>query len=160
VPKAFVESRSAKPRGKLTRYPVGTVATLHHATRRVFAVAYSRMGNDLVAQSSVPELGASLENLWDAVYLHGQLKPLAIPLIGSGLSRTRASYDDLLAMIVSSFAASSRRRYISPELRVIIHQPAFERIRVAEILKSVREDAAHAEEGRRTTDDETGRQRA
>jgi hypothetical protein len=61
-------------------------------------------------------------------------------------------------MIVSSFVASSRRRYISPELRIIIHQPAFERIRVAEILESVREDAARAEEGKRTPDDGTGRQ--
>jgi DNA-binding SARP family transcriptional activator len=152
VPKASVEQRSAKPRGKLTRYPIGTVATLHHATRRVFAVAYSRMGNDLIAQSSVPELRASLENLWQAVYLHGQLNPVAMPLVGSGLSRTRASHDDLLAMIVSSFVASSRRRYIGPELRVIIHEPAFEKIRVAEILKSIRDDTARFGNEEGTTD--------
>ena len=137
VPKESVETRSAKPRGKLTRYPVGTVATLHHATRRVFAVAYSRMGNDLVAQSSISMLGASLDRLWDAVYLHGQLKPVAMPLIGSGLSRTHASPDDLLAMIVSSFAASSRARYACPELRVIVPPATFDKTRAAEVLGSV-----------------------
>ena len=135
-----MERRSDKPRGKLTRYPLGTVATLHHPTRRVFAVAYSRMGNDLVAQSTLPTLNTSLENLWEAVYLHGQLKPVAMPLVGSGLSRTGASYEDLLAMIVSSFVASSRARYFCPELRVVVHQAAFDKLRVAEVLKSVAAD--------------------
>jgi Domain of unknown function (DUF6430)/Bacterial transcriptional activator domain len=138
VPKESVETRSAKPRGKLTRYPVGTVATLHHATRRVFAVAYSRMGNDLVAQSSIAMLSASLDRLWDAVHLHGQLKPVAMPLIGSGLSRTHASPADLLAMIVGSFMASSRARDACPELRIIVPQATFDKTEAAEILRSAR----------------------
>jgi DNA-binding SARP family transcriptional activator len=138
VPRESVESRSAKPRGKLTRYPIGTVATLHHATRRVFAVAYSRMGNDLVAQSSMAMLSASLDHLWDAVHLHGQLKPVAMPLIGSGLSRTHSSPADLLAMIAGSFVASSRARYACPELRVIVPPPAFDKTRAAEVLRAVR----------------------
>jgi DNA-binding SARP family transcriptional activator len=138
VPKVAVESRSAKPRGKLTRYPVGTVAALYHATRRVFAVAYSQMGNDLMAQSSPPMLRLSLDNLWDAVYRHGQLKPVAMPLIGSRLSRTGASYEELLIMIVRSFLASSRARYLGPELRVVIPQPLFDQIKISEVLKAVR----------------------
>ena len=147
VPRACVEKRSAKARGKLTRYPLGTVATLHLATRRVFAVAYSKMGNNLIAQSSLPVLEDSLESLWEAVYLHGQLKPVAMPLIGSGLSRVReATYDELLSMIVSSFVASSRTRYLCPELRVIVRQSEFEKVRAAEILKSVRAETAHPAE--------------
>lgn len=146
VPKASVESRSAKRVGKLTRYPLGTVATLHHANRRIFGLAYSRMGNNLVAHSSLPVLRTSLENLWEAVYLHGQLKPVAMPLIGSGLSRVReASHDDLLTLIVRSFTASSRRRYICPELRIIVHEPAFEKIRIAEILRMARQETHRSE---------------
>jgi DNA-binding SARP family transcriptional activator len=137
VPRESVETRAAKPRGKLTRYPVGTVAALPQATRRVFAVAYSRMGNDLVAQSSLPMLRESLDRLWDAVYLHGQLKPVAMPLIGSGLSRTHASPPVLLAMIVGSFLASARARYACPELRVIVPQATFDRTRAADVLRSV-----------------------
>jgi DNA-binding SARP family transcriptional activator len=141
VPKAFVEKRSAKARGKLTRFPLGTVATLHLPTRRVFAVAYSRMGNNLIAQSSLSALRDSLENLWEAVYLYGQLKPVAMPLLGSGLSRVHeASYDDLLTIIVSSFVASSRKRYLCPELRVVIRRPEFEKVRTTEILKSIRQE--------------------
>jgi hypothetical protein len=137
-----VETRSAKPRGKLTRYPVGTVATLFHPERRVFAVAYSKLGNDLIAQSSLPELRASLENLWDAVYLRGQRKPVAMPLVGSGLSRTGVGYDDLLELIVRTFLASARRRYLCPELRVIVSPSMFGELRAAEVLRSVREATA------------------
>lgn len=142
IPKVAVESRSAKPRGKLTRYPVGTVATLYHATRRVFAVAYSQMGNDLMAQSSLPMLRLSLDNLWDAVYRHGQLKPVAMPLVGSSLSRTGASYEELLTMIVRSFLANLRGRYLGPELRVVIPQPLFDQIKVSEVLKALRDAPA------------------
>jgi hypothetical protein len=146
VPKVFVESRSAKPRGKLTRYPIGTVATLYHATRRVFAVAYSQMGNDLMAQSTLPVLRLSLDSLWDAVYRHGQLKPVAIPLIGSSLSRTGARHEELLAMIVESFLAGLRRRYLGPELRVVLPLPLFDQIDVSEVLKVVRNSDREAPE--------------
>jgi DNA-binding SARP family transcriptional activator len=139
IPKVAVESRSAKQRGKLTRYPVGTVATLHHATRRVFAVAYSRMSNELMAQSSLDMLQVSLENLWDAVYRYGQLKPVAMPLIGSGLSRIGTTYEELLTTIVSSFTGSAQSRYLGPELRIIVQQSMFDAIRVSEVLKSVRD---------------------
>ena len=144
--KASIESRSAKRLGKLTRYPLGTVATLHQANRRIFCVAYSRMGNNLIAQSSLPALRASLDNLWEAAYLYGQLKPVAMPLIGSGLSRVvGASYDNLLTLIVSSFTAAARRRYAFPELRVIIQEPVFEKIRIAEILRAARQEVLRAE---------------
>jgi DNA-binding SARP family transcriptional activator len=146
APKVVVESRSAKPRGKLTRYPVGTVATLYHATRRVFAVAYSRMGNDLMARSTLPALRLSLESLWDAVYRHGQLKPVAIPLVGSSLSRTGATNEELLTMIVESFLTGLRRRYLGPELRVVLPPPLFDQMDVSEVLKMVRDGSHQAPE--------------
>ena len=95
------------------------------------------MGNDLMAQSSLPVLKTSLTNLWEAVYRYGQLKPVAMPLVGSGLSRTDASYEELLTMIVSSFVASARARYLTPELRVVIPQSIFDMINVPEVLKSL-----------------------
>ena len=144
VPRVALESRSAKPRGRLARYPVGTVATLHHASRRVFAVAYSRMGNDLMARSSLPMLKASLENLWDSVYRYGQLKPVAMPLIGTGLSRTGASHEELLAMIVASFTASARGRYLAPELRVLVPQQVFDAINIPAAFKSAADDSPDA----------------
>jgi hypothetical protein len=110
-----------RKRGKLVRYPIGTVAVLRQANRQVFAVAYSRMGDDLVARSTAEDIRVSLEHLWDAVYLHGQLQPVAIPLIGTGLSRVDgANPTDLLKMIGSSFITRSRSCRITQELRIVV----------------------------------------
>jgi hypothetical protein len=136
-----VETRSAKRLGKLSRYPIGTVATLHLTGRRVFAVAYSRMGNNLVAQSSLHDLRLSLDGLWDAVYLHGQLKPVALPLVGSGLARIyEATNEELLTTIIESFVVKSRERFVCPELRVVIRPASLEKVRALNVARFVRED--------------------
>src|SRR5690349_285063 len=41
-----LELRTGKQKGKLQRYPIGTVAVLAPRTQKIFAVAYSRLGND------------------------------------------------------------------------------------------------------------------
>jgi hypothetical protein len=115
------ETRRSKRHGNLRRYPVGTVAVLGEPNQRIFAVAYSRMGNDLVAQSSVRDWWTSLSQLWDAVYQHGQHGRVAIPLVGSGLARL--SFLDrqrLLKMILLSFIARSRESPVCRELRIVI----------------------------------------
>jgi hypothetical protein len=81
TPQASKESRSDKRLGKLIRYPVGTVAVLgNSASDRIYALAYSRMNNDLVAESTVHEVWSSLGQLWDAVYTYGQREPVSMPL--------------------------------------------------------------------------------
>jgi hypothetical protein len=94
------------------------------------------MGNDLVAQSSLPMLQTSLDNLWAAVYRYGQLKPVAMSLIGSGLSRAGAAHEELLAMTVRSFTGGVRRHYLGPELRIVVDQPTFDMMQIPEVLKS------------------------
>ncbi|MFD1049194.1 macro domain-containing protein, partial [Kibdelosporangium lantanae] len=78
------ERRANKPVGNLARYPLGTVAVLRQGSRRVFAVAYSRLGNNGVAQSGVEELWFSLNRLWDAVHRHGPQETITLPLVGTG----------------------------------------------------------------------------
>lgn len=116
------ELRTAKPRGKRHRYPMGTVVVLSEHPRLTFAVALSRMGNDLVAQSSIDELWVALGQVWDAVRRHGQRGAVSIPLIGSGLSRVDAlDRDNLARMILLSFVAHSRHALVARELRLVIH---------------------------------------
>ncbi|WP_238009398.1 DUF6430 domain-containing protein [Dactylosporangium sp. AC04546] len=118
---ASVEKRDAKRLGKLTRYPIGTVAVLGGPGRRTFATAYSRMGNDLVPRSSVDDLWRSLSSLWDAVYEHGQRLPLAMPVVGSGAARIdRLGPQGLLEVILLSFVARSRELQFCRELRIVI----------------------------------------
>lgn len=115
------ESRSDKPYGKLARYPIGTVAVLGEPRRLTFALAYGRMGNDLVVRAPVEDLWHCFNQLWEAVYRHGQRGPLSIPLMGSGLARVDSlDRENLLRLILLSFVSYSRLRLACHELRIVI----------------------------------------
>ena len=134
-----VEKRDTKRWGKLTRYPVGTVAVLGRPERRTFAVAYSRMGNDLVPRSSVNDLWSSLSNLWDAVYEHGQRAPVAMPLVGAGAARIdHLGPQGLLKLILLSFVARSREIQLCRELRIVIRPADLRAIDVPDIMAFLR----------------------
>ncbi|MFJ9892880.1 macro domain-containing protein [Streptomyces sp. NPDC091280] len=133
------EERHRKPLGKLDRYPVGTVAVLGTRPRLVFAVAYSRIGNDCVAASSVEELWLGLGRLWDALHRHAQLERVAMPLVGSGLSRLdHLDQDSLLRLILMSFVARSREGAVCRELRVVVRPADLERIDMRELAAFLR----------------------
>ena len=115
------ESRAEKRYGKLTRYPVGTVAALGSPQRLVFALAYGRMGNDMVVRAEVKDLWSCFYQLWAAVNEKGQRGPVSVPLMGSGLARINAlDRDNLLRLILLSFAAFSRTQVACDELRIVL----------------------------------------
>jgi|GEM_PF-1027697 len=124
-----VESRADKPYGKLARYPIGTVAVLGEPQRLLFAVAYGIMGNDVVVRAPVEDLWHCFNHLWEAVYRHGQRGALSIPLMGSGLARVDGlDRENLLRLILLSFAAYSRLRLICHDLRVVIRPEDVDRV--------------------------------
>ncbi|MBT3151561.1 hypothetical protein HTV45_11815 [Streptomyces sp. CHD11] len=129
-----VESRADKPQGKLARYSTGTTIVLTRNGRKIFGPAYSRMGNNLVAESNPEMIWVSLCRLWETVYEHGHREPLAIPVIGGALGRIDTlSHENLLKMILLSFAAASRGRVVTRELTVVVHPPALRDISMLEI---------------------------
>ncbi|EST32305.1 macro domain-containing protein [Streptomyces roseochromogenus] len=123
------ESVHTKRRGRRTRFPIGTVVAVPVGRRRVFAMAYSRLGNDLRARSGPADLRLSLERLWPSVARHGLFKPVAIPLIGAGLSRiVELDRTQLVLLIVETFTESLRQDPAAcPELRVVIRADELER---------------------------------
>lgn len=133
IQSSATESRKDKP-GKLKRYPVGTVATLGDLSNMTFAVAYTVMGNNLVAQSSIEDLWYSLGRLWDAVYENGQRQPVAMPLVGSELARINCvDRETLLKMILLSFVARSREQLVCRRLTVVIHPRDIMKINMLDI---------------------------
>ncbi|MFD5629722.1 macro domain-containing protein [Streptomyces sp. NPDC127072] len=143
------ESARAKPRGRRVRYPVGTTVVVPVEGRRVFATAYSRLGNDLVARSGYEDLQVSLDNLWAAVSVHGLFKPVAIPLIGSGLARiTDLDRGQLVALIVDSFIDACRRYpALTPELRIVVRPEDLARTDLAPVERRFQELVPDLESG-------------
>jgi transcriptional regulator with XRE-family HTH domain len=129
VPPVRFESRSDKPYGKLARYPLGTVAVIGEPRRLIFAVAYGRMGNDLVVSAPVDGLWYCYARLWEAAYRHGQRGTLSIPLMGSGLARVDTlDRENLIRLILLSFVAYSRLRIVCLELRIVISPDDVDRV--------------------------------
>jgi len=129
-----VEPEEAKRGGKRSRYAIGTVVVLGSPAKRIFGVAYTKMGNDLIARSSVDNLWRSLNQVWDAVYLHGQRERVAIPLVGAEFARISClDRDSLLKMILLSFVARAREDPVCHELTVVIHPRDYEKINLLEV---------------------------
>ncbi|WP_406255590.1 macro domain-containing protein [Streptomyces griseoaurantiacus] len=116
------ETRHDKPRGKLDRYPIGTVAVLGGPERRFFCVAYGRMRNDLTVRSSVDDIWRSLDQLWESLDAVGQRAPVAMPVVGSEMARiNHLDREVLLRMILLSFVSHSRQQLVSKKLTILIH---------------------------------------
>jgi hypothetical protein len=121
-PPASVETRVDKPKGKLERYPLGTVAPIRDGGRRYYCIAYSYLGNDLVARATVESLWEALHKLWDQVIIDGR-KPVAVPIFGPKLAKIDHLHrETLLRMIVLSFVARSRHEIVSEKLTVVISE--------------------------------------
>ncbi|MEU7860053.1 macro domain-containing protein [Nonomuraea sp. NPDC049141] len=116
------ELRFDKPLGKLARYPIGTVAVLGDGQRLFFCVAYAKMDNRCVVETSVHELWNSLTSLWVAVRARAHLGTVSIAVVGSGLARlsNNLSHVDLVKLISMSFLIASRQQVVAGELRIVL----------------------------------------
>ena len=131
---------SNKTQGKNWRYPIGTTITLGSEKRRYFFVAYGYMSNNLVIQSKPGDILESLNKLWDEVRNKCHGDPVAIPLIGTDLSRSGLSRKESIKLIITSFILASKKTYITKKLTVIIHPKDLESIDfylIEEFLSSV-----------------------
>jgi hypothetical protein len=130
------ESEETKPKGKLERYEIGTVAVLNKDNARYYAVAYGYMRNDTRVSCSVDAIWKSLSATWDAVRSHGRLDSVAIPIIGSELARVGSlDRNSLIKMIALSFVASTRQEIVSRELIIVIHPKDRQYVRLNELVR-------------------------
>lgn len=129
------EAREDKREGKLKRYAIGTVTTLGSPHHYYFCVAYSKMSNSNVAQSSVSALWLSLSDVWDAIRARGQRQPVSMPIVGSELARVSnlVSRADLIRLIILSFLTASREHVVTNELRIVVYPEDAKRLDLREL---------------------------
>jgi hypothetical protein len=79
------------------------------------------MDNTLIVDASVGSLSYSLGRLWDAIRRYSPDRPVAMPILASGLARLGESRDQLLEHLIASWRRESVVRPICPELRIVVH---------------------------------------
>ncbi|MCT2977621.1 hypothetical protein EFN79_02345 [Propionibacterium freudenreichii] len=116
--------------GKTKKYGVGTVATLSHASHRLYFLAYSEMNKDNEAQSTPDGIWRSLASLWKEVSRTANGTPVAIPVIGGGQSRLSQVMpaQDSIRFIILSFMFASRIKKVCNELRIVVRESDFDRL--------------------------------
>lgn len=113
------EERPDAP-GKKREYPIGTVARVRADGRTFYFVAMARLNANGTASSTLREVEDALDVLWAYITEFGELKDLAIPLIGTGRGRIGFPRKKMVERIAQSFADGSKERIFSNRLTIAV----------------------------------------
>ena len=108
--------------GKTDRYSIGTVALLRENLRRYYCLSYTSLNENNKAQGTVDGIWRSLDSLWRCIASHGNGQPVAIPVIGGGLSRISQILpaQDSIRFIALSFILASRDEHVCERLDIVV----------------------------------------
>jgi hypothetical protein len=133
-----------KKRGKQIAYPIGTVATITPAVRRLFfCLAYSKMNRHNETRGSVDGVWRSLNNVWDEVRAKGNGDPVSIAIVGGGQARISQYLpaQDSIRFIALSYMFASRIETVACRLSIVVRKVDVAKLDMLELqafLKSLR----------------------
>lgn len=116
--------------GKKRAYPIGTVAPVKIPGHNIYFVAMSRFNEQGTASSSPRDVDTALEALWEFVAEYGELRDVAIPLMGTGRGRLATPRKKMVERIAQSFADASRDKIFSARLVIVVHPKDAEKFSV------------------------------
>lgn len=95
-------SEQEKPEGNRNRYPVGTVIDLPESENtHYFLWALSTFDSNLKAHTSIQEYVLAVQKLIEACNTESEGFPVVLPLVGTGLSRTKKNQQDILQYLIN-----------------------------------------------------------
>lgn len=106
--------------GKDKEYPIGTVAKVMIPGKNFYFVAMSRLNDQGNAKSTLRDIEDALSGLWQYVNDQGDLRTLAIPLMGTGRGRIDLPRKKMIERIAQSFADASKFKTFSNKLTIMI----------------------------------------
>lgn len=116
--------------GKQRQYGIGSIATLPHARRLVFFLAYCEMDNQNVAHSTPDNVWKSLMALWSEVSKKANGGTLSMPVIGGRKARLSniLPAQDAIRLTLLSFMFASRTSKICDELRIVVRPEDYQKL--------------------------------
>lgn len=107
--------------GKKVEFPIGTVALLAGRKDTSYWFAVGRVNHAGRAESSREDVLSAIPLLWDYIRERGDTGSLAVPLFGTGLSRTNLTREESAKAIVRSFLAATQERRFCDHLVLVVH---------------------------------------
>ena len=116
-----VLSDQDKPEGNKKRFPVGTVVDLPgNGNEHYLLWALSTFDNNLKAHTTTQDYVLAVQRLIEACNTESEGYPVLLPLVGTGLSRTKKEQEDVLAYILNAFKLN--RCEINCNIHIIVRE--------------------------------------
>lgn len=110
-----------KPAGNRKRYPVGTVVDLPGNGEEHFLLwALSTFDRDLKAHTSMQEYALAVQKLVEACNTESEGFPIVLPLVGTGLSRTKKDQQDVISYLLNAFRLN--RSEINCDIHIVVRE--------------------------------------
>lgn len=119
-----------RPAGKTRSYAIGTVATIAAANKDFYFVAMSEFNEEGNAYSSTQMIDSALEGLWIHARDRGELRDLAIPVMGTGRGRIQLPRKKMIERIAQSFVNASIDGMFAHKLIIVVRPSDAERFQV------------------------------
>lgn len=110
-----------KPAGNRKRYPIGTIVDLPGNGEEHFLLwALSTFDSDLKAHTSMQEYALAVQKLVESCNAESEGFPIVLPLVGTGLSRTKKEQLDIITYLVNVFRLNKNE--INCDIHIVVHE--------------------------------------
>lgn len=120
-------------------FPIGTTVKLPMGQFSAYLVALTR--TDLQthkATTSIAELWIAITNALESLHHLNNGAPVALPLIGNGLSGLNIPPQHVLRMVVLAVVLTARRIQLPSVVTIVLHENCFDKIDINEIRSNWR----------------------
>ena len=108
-------------KGNRERHEIGTVVRLCPRNRAVYLVAIAHMNEKGQAYSSFEEVVEGLARLWNDIAELGELEPLVVPVLGTGLARiVNVTREEMIRELIKSFVAACSENKFTEKLTIVV----------------------------------------
>lgn len=110
-------------KGKKEKYEIGTVAKVCPKQQIVYLVAIAHMNKEGRAESTFEAVLESLGKLWNFIAERGELEPLVVPVLGTGLTRlAEVTREEMIKEIIKSFIPACSEKKFCEKLTIVISE--------------------------------------
>jgi hypothetical protein len=110
-----------KPAGNRKRFPVGTVVDLPGSDKEHFLLwALSTFDSDLKAHTTMQEYALAVQKLVEACNEESEGFPVVLPLVGTGLSRTKKEQQDVISYLLNAFRVNKSE--INCDIHIVVRE--------------------------------------
>lgn len=121
--------------GKLKKYPIGTTIHVCHNNEDYLLFALSKTNKKFEAYTNLPIICKALDGLFEKAREECNGKSISLPLIGTGLSRSGITPNNIIDLILISILLKTKEREITNNINIVIEESRIGEINLFDIKR-------------------------